>query len=104
MKNRPRKSSHSGKVRLVRVVGVVGTVLSIELSTGAVIQRDFGRIVNAAKNFLLPLKRSTFFKKARICEGAVTWPGERDFCPDVTLYGKENASNRARVIVPFLEV
>jgi hypothetical protein len=57
----------------VHVRFVDGTNGTVDLSKLA-----FGR----NPGVFIPLRDPAFFKRVRVCEGAVTWPGELDLAPD----------------------
>ena len=71
----------------MRVVGV--NTLSLRLTDGSVVVRDFSDFVRRGATCVLrPLRDSKFFAKVRVRGGTLEWPGELDFCPDVIIWTK----------------
>jgi hypothetical protein len=69
--------------------------LSLRLSNGLTVERDLSPLVRRAKGLLRHLRDPSIFRRVRVVEGALTWPGEIDICPLATIYGKNWLHSRA---------
>jgi hypothetical protein len=62
------------------VVPVEGYRLLLTFTNGERRIFDAGPLLS--KNVFAPLKNKRFFELAKVGFGAVTWPGDIDYCPD----------------------
>ena len=60
--------------------------VEITLTTGEVVRRDLGPLLNGP---VLGLIRNDAaqFSQVRVEDGALVWPGGVDLCPDVVIWG-----------------
>lgn len=74
---------------LVRISGVKPLdyfELEITLTTGEVVRRDVGPLLNGPA-FDSIRTNTEQFRQVRADEGELVWPGGIDLCPDVVIWG-----------------
>lgn len=89
MERSRRRSGRSSRPHLLDVRYLDDFRLRISLDNGTEIERDLTPLTERAKGVLTKLRDPKFFRRVRIVDGALTWPGEIDICPLTTLYGAD---------------
>ncbi len=64
-------------------------VLTLSLSNGKTVTRDFTDFVQTAFGLLSRLRDVNFFKRVRLVDGVLTWPGNIDVNPFWVVYGND---------------
>lgn len=61
--------------------------MRLTLSDGDLIERDLAELFAEGTGVFAPLKNPNMFRKVRVEEGTLVWPGGVDLCPDALIWG-----------------
>ena len=93
--DRTKSKVSSKPVAQIRAVRYVeDALLEVELSNGRVVTRDFAELRVRAKGVLKRLRDPKFFRRVKVIDGVLTWPGEIDICSLSLVYGASWVTSR----------